>query len=156
MLQALAVPLGAGLAARMGAAAVCAAMLVGTVAAQEIRPADLAITEAFKAGKLKWLHAALVICQGETLAEVYFDGSDEQRGRQLGVVHHGPDTLHDIRSISKSVTALLYGIAFAEGKVPGPNAPLLAQFPEYADLAGDPLRDRITVGDTLAMKMGTE
>jgi len=32
----------------------------------------------------------------------------------------------------------------------------MAQFPEYADLAGDPLRDRITVGDTLAMKMGTE
>lgn len=96
----------------------------------------------------------LVIWQGETLAEVYFDGSDQERGRRLGVVHHGPDTLHDIRSITKSVTALLYGIALAEGKVPAPDAPLLAQFPEYADLAGDPLRDQITVGDTLAMKMG--
>src|SRR5262245_22761178 len=99
----------------MGTAAVCAAMLVGTAAAEEIRPADLTITEAFKAGKLKWLHAALVIYRRETLAEVYFDGSDEQRGRQLGIVHHGPDTLHDIRSITKSVTALLYGIALAEG-----------------------------------------
>lgn len=148
--------LAVGLAARMGAAAVCALMLVGTIAAQESRPVDATIMEAFKSGKLKSLHAALVVSRGETLAEVYFDGSDEQRGRQLGVVHHGPDTLHDIRSITKSVTALLYGIALAEGKVPGPHAPLLAQFPQYADIAGDALRDSITVGDTLAMKMGTE
>jgi CubicO group peptidase (beta-lactamase class C family) len=105
---------------------------------------------------LKGLHAALVIFHGETLAEVYFDGEDEQWGRRLGVVRHGPDTLHDIRSITKSVTALLYGIALAEGKVPALDAPLLAQFPKYADLAGDPLRDSITVGDALAMKMGTE
>jgi CubicO group peptidase (beta-lactamase class C family) len=117
---------------------------------------DLTIAEAFKAGKLQSLHAALAVFQGDTLAEVYFDGRDEHRGRQLGVVRHGPDTLHDIRSITKSVTALLYGIALAEGKVPPPDAPLLAQFPEYADLAGDPLRDAITVGDALAMKMGTE
>src|SRR5215210_8028060 len=76
--QAVAVSLWVGLAARMGAAAVCAAMLVGTAAAQKIRPVDVTITEAFKAGKLKWLHAALVVSRGETLAEVSFDGSDEQ------------------------------------------------------------------------------
>jgi CubicO group peptidase (beta-lactamase class C family) len=109
-----------------------------------------------QAGSLKRLHAALVIFHGETLAEVYFDGPDEERGRQQGVVQHGPETLHDIRSITKSVVALLYGIALAEGKVPSPDAPLLAQFPEYADLRGDPLRDAITVGDALAMKMGTD
>jgi CubicO group peptidase (beta-lactamase class C family) len=154
--QALTVSLRVRLAARMGAAALCAALLVGTAVAQGGRPADLTISEAFRAGKLKGLHAALVILQGETLAEVYFEGLDEHWGRRLGVVHHGPDTLHDIRSITKSVTGLLYGIALAEGKVPGPDAPLLAQFPVYADLVGDPLRDSITVGDALAMKMGTE
>jgi CubicO group peptidase (beta-lactamase class C family) len=148
--------LGVGLAARMGVAAVCAVMLAGTIAAQESRPLDVAITEAFEADKLKSLHAALVVFRGETLAEAYFNGPDEQRGRHLGVVHHGPDTLHDIRSITKSVTALLYGIALADGKVPRPDAPLLAQFPQYADIAGDALRDGITVGDTLAMRMGTE
>jgi len=137
--------------------AVCAALLVGAAAeAQEERPLESAIAEAVKAGKLKRLHAYLVIHQGETLAEVYFDGADEKWGRKQGVVQHGPDTLHDVRSITKSITALLYGIALAEGKVPGPDAPLLAQFPEYADLAGDPLRDKITVSDALTMKMGTE
>ena len=141
---------------RLAAAIVCVMLLAGRADAQDARPAETAITQAFKAGKLEWLHAALVIWRGETLAEVYFEGADEQRGQPLGIVKNGPDTLHDIRSITKSVTALLYGIALAEGKVPAPDAPLLAQFPEYADLAGDPLRDRITVGDALAMKMGTE
>ncbi|MBL8894819.1 MAG: serine hydrolase [Rhizobiales bacterium] len=121
-----------------------------------MRPLESAIAEAFEAGKLKRLHAYLVIYQGETLAEVYFDGEDERWGRRLGVVQHGPDTLHDVRSVTKSVTALLYGIARAEGKVPAPDAPLLAQFPEYKDLAGDPLRDKITIADALSMKMGTE
>lgn len=138
-------------------AAICLGVIVvGAALAQEARPLESRITEAFNDGKLKRLHAFLVIYQGEALAEVYFDGADEQWGRRLGIVHHGPETLHDIRSITKSVTALLYGIALAEGKVPPLDAPLLAQFPEYADLAGDPLRDKITVGDALAMKMGTE
>lgn len=146
----------ARLSARISAAA-CLVLLVCTaVVAQEVRPLEATITEAVNAGKLKGLHAYLVIYQGETLAEVYFDGADQQWGRRLGIVQHGPETLHDVRSITKSVISLLYGIALAEGKVPTPDALLLKQFPEYADLAGDPLRDKITVGDALAMKMGTE
>lgn len=132
-----------------------AALLGGAALAQDDRPVEAAITKAFSAGELKSLHAALVILNGETLAEVYFEGVDEQRGRQLGVVQNGPNTLHDIRSVTKSLVALLYGIALADGEVAGPEAPLLAQFPEYADLVGDPRRDRITIGDALAMKMGT-
>ena len=41
-----------------------------------------------------------------------------------------------MRSVSKSIVGLLYGIALAQGKVPAPEAPLFAAFPEYADLAG--------------------
>ena len=153
--QGLTESLGASLAARLGAAALGLALSAATAAAQDARPAEQTISAAFEAGELEGLHAVLVILQGETLAEVYFDGVDETRGRPLGVVQHGPDTLHDLRSITKSVTALLYGIALAEGTVPGPDARLLAQFPAYADLAGDPWRDSITVGDVLAMQMGT-
>jgi CubicO group peptidase (beta-lactamase class C family) len=140
----------------LGAAPLLTALLPKRALAQEVRAVDATITEAFKAGKLPLLHAALVISRGETLTEVYFDGQDEQWGRKLGTVHHGPEELHDIRSITKSVVALLYGIALSEGKVPDLDAPLLAQFPRYADLAGDSLRERITVGDALAMRMGTE
>jgi CubicO group peptidase (beta-lactamase class C family) len=61
-----------------------------------------------------------------------------------------------VRSISKSVVGLLYGIALAEGRVPQPDAPLLASFPEYADLAANPARAAITVESALTMTMGTE
>ncbi len=49
----------------------------------------------------------------------------------LGRISFGPATLHDLRSVTKSVVSLLYGIALDQGLVPPADAPLLAQFPEY-------------------------
>ena len=66
---------------------------------------------AFDAGDLDGLHGVLVIHQGEVLGEIYFPGQDQKWGTELGYRHHGADTLHDLRSISKSVVGLLYGIA---------------------------------------------
>jgi CubicO group peptidase (beta-lactamase class C family) len=40
--------------------------------------------------------------------------------------------------------------------VPSPDAPLLAQFPEYSDLAGDARKAGLTVRHALAMTLGTE
>ena len=64
--------------------------------------------------------------------------------------------LHDLRSVTKSLVGMLYGIALADGKVPPPEARLYDQFPEYPDLAKQPGRDRITVAHALSMTMGTE
>ena len=74
----------------------------------------------------------------------------------MGTIAFNADTLHDLRSVSKSVVGLLYGIALADGKVPSPDAPLLASFPEYTDLAADPARNRWTTHDALTMTMGTD
>jgi hypothetical protein len=63
-------------------------------------------------------------------------GEDEVWGRRLGTVLFAPDVLHDLRSVSKSVLSLAYGIALATGQVPTPEARLYDQFPEYPDLAG--------------------
>jgi CubicO group peptidase (beta-lactamase class C family) len=41
-------------------------------------------------------------------------------------------------------------------KVPPPAAPLLASFPEYAELAADPVRERWTIHHALTMTMGTD
>ncbi len=112
-----------------------------------------ALQQAFDAGDLKGLHSVLVRQNGETLAEIYFNGEDQRWGAPIGVRAHGPDTLHDMRSVSKSIVGLLYGIALSDGLVPAPDAPVLAQFPEYDDLAS-PGRDSITVGNTLSMQMG--
>ncbi|WP_206057237.1 serine hydrolase [Nitratireductor sp. XY-223] len=114
------------------------------------------LQDAFAAGELEGLHGVLIIHEGEVIAETYFEGPDQRWGAPLPNVKHSEISLHDLRSVTKSVVGLLYGIALGEGIVPPVDAPLIAQFPQYGDLAGEPLRDRITVGHALSMKMGTE
>ncbi len=114
------------------------------------------LQQAFEAGELSGLHAVVIIHDGEVLAQSYFEGADERWGAPLGNVAHGPDTLHDLRSVTKSVVGLLYGIALAEGKVPGLDESLVAQFPQYGDLANDPKRNAMRVRDALSMKMGIQ
>lgn len=114
------------------------------------------IDQAHKAGELDGLHAVLIIFKGEILAEKYFSGDDKRWGQSLGVRQFGPDSLHDLRSVTKSVLGLLYGIALHEGLVPGLDESLVEQFPQYADLAADPARRKMTVRHALSMQMGTE
>ncbi|MEV6344068.1 serine hydrolase domain-containing protein [Actinoplanes sp. NPDC051851] len=105
---------------------------------------------------LKGLHGVVVIRDGEIVLEHYGAGEDFAWGEPLGPVTFGPGTLHDLRSCSKSITALLYGIALDAGSVPPPAAPLLEQFPDYPDLAADPARARLTVEHVLTMSLGLE
>ena len=109
-----------------------------------------------QAGKVPGLHALLVSQGGKLVFEHYGQGTDEHMGIPLGNVVFGPGVLHDLRSVSKSVVGLAYGIALAEGKVPPPDAKLYAQFPEYADLAAQPGRDKITIHHVLSMTLGFE
>ncbi len=119
---------------------------------------DLAarLDAALAAGRLPNLHGVIVARGGKLVLERYAPGADMSWGRSLGTVAFGPDTLHDLRSATKSVNSLLYGIALAQGKVPAPEANLMAQFPEYPDLAADPARQHLTVGHVLTMTMGTD
>ncbi|PZG19128.1 serine hydrolase [Micromonospora craterilacus] len=114
------------------------------------------LAEARSAGRLDGLHGVVAIRGGQTLLEHYDAGADFTWGTSLGVVEFGPETLHDLRSVTKSVTALLYGIALGEGLVPHPAEPLLRQFREHADLAADPERARLTVEHALTMSLGLE
>jgi hypothetical protein len=81
---------------------------------------------------------------GKLVFEHYGRGEDEAWGRPLGTILFAPDVLHDLRSVSKSVLSLAYGIALAAGQVPTSEARLYDQFPEYPDLAGQPGRDRLS------------
>jgi CubicO group peptidase (beta-lactamase class C family) len=107
-----------------------------------------------RSGLLSGLHAVLVSRDEQLVLERYCQGADETWGRPLGTIAFGPDTLHDLRSVTKSVVGLLYGIALDRGLVPAPDAPLLAQFPEYSDLAADPARAALTIANALNMTMG--
>ena len=109
-----------------------------------------------EAGTLPNLHGVVAVRAGRIFFEHYLAGPDQARARPLGIVRFGPDTLHDLRSVTKSVVGLLYGIALAAGSVPAPEANLLAQFPEYPDLAADPARRKLTVQHALTMTLNTE
>ena len=114
------------------------------------------IDAAHQAGELPGLHGVVIGSRGRLALERYYTGPDESWGRPLGRVAFGPETLHDLRSVTKSVVGLLYGMALAEGKVPAPGAVLVDQFPEYPDLAADPARRRLTVAHALSMTLGLE
>jgi CubicO group peptidase (beta-lactamase class C family) len=114
------------------------------------------LAQAQQEGRISGLHSLLVSQGGTTIVEHYQPGEDEAWGRPLGTVVFAPDVLHDLRSVSKSVVGLLYGIALADSKVPPPEARLYDQFPEYPDLARQPGRDRITVHHALSMTLGFE
>jgi len=109
-----------------------------------------------RSGLLGGLHSVLIARGGSLVLERYCEGADESWGEPLGTVAFGPETLHDLRSVSKSIVGLLYGVALDRGLVPPPDAPLMAQFPEYPDLAADPRRARLTVAHALTMTLGME
>ncbi|GAA3411668.1 serine hydrolase domain-containing protein [Streptosporangium vulgare] len=107
-------------------------------------------------GRLPGLHAVVVLRHGRVILEHYGEGEDFRLNEPLGRVRFTPDTLHDVRSVTKSVVGLLYGVALADGRVPEPREPLLRHFPEYPDLAEDPRRAALTVEHALTMTLGLE
>jgi CubicO group peptidase (beta-lactamase class C family) len=107
--------------------------------------------------KRAWgLQGVVILRKGALVFERYDAGEDEVWGRPTGRVAFGPDTLHDLRSVTKSILGLLYGLALAQGKVPSPEQPLLEAFPEYAGLATDPRHKRLTIAHALTMSLGLE
>lgn len=106
-----------------------------------------------QSGEIPGIHSVIVIRHGETLAEWYFAGTDEVRGRPAGTVIFGPQTPHDLRSVTKSIVSLLFGIALADGKIESLDTPVLDYFPEYKDLQ-TPERRKIRLRDLLSMTSG--
>lgn len=114
------------------------------------------LDEALRADQAGGLHGVVAVRGGRTVLECYRAGEDFAWDKSLGVVDFGPETLHDTRSVTKSVTGLLYGIALDRGLVPSPREPLLPCFPQYPDLAADPQRAVLTVEHALTMSLGLE
>jgi len=89
--------------------------------------------------------------------ERYFRGSDEIPGRIYGRrvenVTFDADTLHDMKSVSKSVSSLALGIAIDRGLIGSVNEPIFTFFPELSDLRS-PEKDRIQLVHALTMSMG--
>ncbi len=100
------------------------------------------------------IHSLLVIRHGRLVAEVYHAGKDERVKDLFRTTRtFDANSLHDIRSISKSVTSLLWGIAQGQGKMPALDMPALSLFPELAALSRDG-REAITLSQMFSMSSG--
>jgi len=129
------------------------AVLLLAPAARADEAALAALKTRIEAGEIPGVHSVIVMRGKETLAEWYFPGDDNARGRALGRVMFGPDTLHDVRSVTKSVVSLLVGVAVQDGAIKSLDTPVLDYFPEYADLQ-TPERRRVTLRHLLTMTSG--
>jgi CubicO group peptidase (beta-lactamase class C family) len=98
-------------------------------------------------------HGVAIARHGRLIYEHYFTGNDWRLSMSLGDVSFDAETKHDIRSISKSVTSLLVGIALDRGVLTDLDAPVFSFFPEYNDLR-TPEKDRMTLRHLLTMSSG--
>jgi CubicO group peptidase (beta-lactamase class C family) len=103
------------------------------------------------------VHAVLIARGGKLVFERYFRGDDEIPGRiyapRVENVSFDADTLHDVKSVSKSVASLALGIAIDRGLIRNVNEPIFSFFPELSDLRS-PEKDRIQLSHVLTMSMG--
>ena len=103
------------------------------------------------------VHAVLVARGGKLLFERYFRGSDEVPLliylRRVKNVTFDADTLHDMKSVSKSVASLAVGIAIDRGLIRSVDEPIFSFFPELSDLHS-PEKDRLRLAHALTMTMG--
>lgn len=99
------------------------------------------------------VHAVLVVRHGKLVFEAYAAGEDENWAGPIGLVPHDAVTRHSVWSISKSVVSLLFGIALERKLIAGTDIPVVAFFPEYADLK-TPNWDKILLRHLLTMTPG--
>ena len=98
-------------------------------------------------------HAVIVEHNGKLVYEQYLEGTDENWGSSLGSVKYTHDRRHDLRSISKSVTALLLGIALGDDFQIALNQPVLDFLPDHAGGAS-PGFEKVTLHHLLTMTAG--
>lgn len=111
-------------------------------------------------GQARNIHGVVIARRGKLVLENYYEGDDQVRDEK-GRPHpervaFSAERSHELRSVSKSIVGLLYGVALRDGKVPPLDAPLLAQFPQYTGLPDLPRRSRWTIGHAITMTLGIE
>ena len=95
-----------------------------------------------EAGRFGEIHSLLIARNDSLVIEEYFRGYDRSR-------------LHQVYSVTKSVTSALIGIALEKGDIAGIDSKLLDFFPGYTNIAHhNALKDSIRLRDVLTMSAG--
>jgi CubicO group peptidase (beta-lactamase class C family) len=98
-------------------------------------------------------HSLLIFKGNKLVLEKYFKGKDEIWGTEVGVVQHSDTSLHDMRSISKSIVSACIGIAIAQGKIKNVDQKIFDFFKEYQQYQNKG-REQLTIRHLLTMTSG--
>lgn len=98
-----------------------------------------AMESALRAGEFKKISSVLVVRRGKLAHESYFDGGDAE-------------SLRNTRSVTKTLTGMLVGIAVEAKLLKGVDAPILPFFADKLPLQNpDARKEKITIEDFLTM-----
>src|ERR1700743_2391651 len=95
------------------------------------------------------VHSVVVARGGKLVFERYLKGTDEIYDQRVEHATFDADTLHHIKSVSKSVASLAFGIAIDRGLIRSVDEPIFSFFPELSDLR-TPEKDKIQLVHALA------
>jgi CubicO group peptidase (beta-lactamase class C family) len=105
---------------------------------------DQLVTTIRENREIRNIHSLLIVRNGRLVLEEYFGG-------------HDAEELHELQSVSKSVTSALVGIAIEMGKVKGVDEKVLSFFPDVKSIDNlDDRKRRMALEDLLTMRSGTD
>lgn len=100
------------------------------------------LTKGYKrAAELSYSHSLLVMRDGALIAEQYFHG-------------YSASSPNNLKSITKSVTSILIGIALDKGLLKSINTPVVEFFPKTLKKVDDSRKNKITLKHLLTMSAG--
>lgn len=113
-----------------------------------------AMHDSITAGSYSNIHSVLILRNNKLVYEKYWPGHDENRSTDFaGMISHHRDSLHDIRSITKSITSAAVMIALDQGKIKNLDQRLFDFFPGFSKYAEGRKKD-ITIRHLLTMTSG--
>ena len=120
----------------------------------DLAPIAEAVQE-IRGGQYPRVHGLVVVRHGQLVVEEYFRGqvyvnASDRFGPE---VLFDRDRIHQLASVTKSITSTLTGLAIEHGFIESEDAPAYTFFPEYESLFGEAER-RITVRHLLTMTSG--
>lgn len=114
------------------------------------------MTDSITSGNYPNIHSVLILRNNKLVYEHYFPGTDVTRGIGfVGFKDHHQDSLHDLRSVTKSVVSAAILMAHAQGKIKSLNQRVFDFFPAYVKQDSG-IKRQITIQHLLNMNAGLE
>jgi CubicO group peptidase (beta-lactamase class C family) len=116
----------------------------------------MAAVDSINNGVYSNIHSLLILKNNKLVFEKYFEGEDAIIGvGRVGIRKHDIDSLHDIRSITKSIVGAAVLIAVANGQIESLDEPIINFFPEFEKFKSE-FKNEITIKHLLTMTDGLE